>query len=258
MPKKRLIFTLLYDSGDFVLSRNFGLQKIGDLQWLTDNYNFQTVSRHIDELVVLNVSRGDSWQWGELLETVKSLALSNFVPIAVGGFGSDVDRANQLLRSGADKLVVNSALFLDQPFVEQLVERFGRQCVVGSVDLRQADDDDYEIVIEKGQKILSGPATVTLSGIPPASIGELLVRSVTRDGTGQGLELDLISVIPPSLRKVPLILSGGVGKPEHIIEGLLNEDIDAVSTANLLNFVGTGLEEARQECFRGGINLARW
>ncbi len=258
MPKKRLIFTLLYDNGHFVLSRNFRLQRIGDLSWLNDNYHFQTVSRHIDELVILNVSRGDSWEWESFRETVQNLALSNFVPISVGGFGNDVGRATELLRSGVDKLVVNSALFTDQPFVEQLVQKFGRQCVVGSVDLQASETDGHHILINRGTTTLPGAARDHLEELPSHLVGELLVRSVKRDGTGQGLELELLTSLPKKLTNIPLIIGGGVGKPQHIIEGLAHENIAAVSTANLLNFIGTGLEEARDACLVQGIDLAKW
>lgn len=258
MPKKRLIFTLLYDEGHFVLSRNFRLQRIGDLSWLNDNYNFQTVSRHIDELVVLNVSRTSDIDWNQFLETVRALGHKNFVPIAVGGFKQDLTLAHELLRSGADKLVVNSAIFQNVGLVEDLVSRYGRQCVVGSIDIDFGSDGHPIVVLKKGEERLDSHSLDPLESICPELMGELMLRSVRRDGTGQGLDLELINYLPEKLRHMPIILSGGVGKPQHIIDGLSFPGVSAVSTANLLNFIGTGLEEARRSCIESEMNLAKW
>lgn len=258
MPKKRLIFTLLYDEGHFVLSRNFRLQRIGDLSWLNDNYNFQTVSRHIDELAVLNVSRTSDIDWNQFLETVRALAHSNFVPIAIGGFNQDLTLAHELLRSGADKLVVNSAIFENTGLVEKLVARYGRQCVVASIDIDRSPDSHPIVVLKKGGERLASTSSEPLESIRPELMGELMLRSVRRDGTGQGLDLDLLNYLPEKLRHVPIILSGGVGKPQHVIDGFSEPGISAVSTANLLNFIGPGLEETRIKCIEAGIELAEW
>ena len=97
-----------------------------------------------------------------------------------------------------------------------------------------------------------------LDAISPELMGELMLRSVRRDGTGQGLDLDLLEYLPEKPWRVPIIFSGGVGKPQHIIDGLSMPGISAVSTANLLNFIGPGLEEARLSCIEAGIELAKW
>ncbi len=258
MPKKRIIFSLLYDEGHFVLSRNFRLQKIGDLRWLEKNYHFETVSAFIDELIVLNVSRSDDIDWNHFLDTVQSLAESNFVPISVGGFRQDSKLAKNLLRAGADKLVVNSALWENLPLVESLVDDFGRQCIVGSFDIQKSTAGDSIVLMNKGSSQVDGSAEDVLATLPDGLLGEVMLRSVQRDGTGFGLDLDLPSILPGHLQNLPLILSGGVGKPAHIIDGLQSSDVSAVATANLLNFIGQGLEDARTECLAAHIDLAHW
>ena len=79
MLKKRVIFTLLYSQGNFYLSRNFRLQKVGDLRWLNENYNFSSVSSAIDELVILNVSR-DQIDWEDFYTMLKEMTANIFVP----------------------------------------------------------------------------------------------------------------------------------------------------------------------------------
>jgi len=88
MLKKRIIFVLLYDNGSFMLSRNFRLQKVGDLQWLKKNYNFSHISFSIDELIILDVTRGGRDE-EKFLFHVKSLTEECFVPIAAGGVFED-------------------------------------------------------------------------------------------------------------------------------------------------------------------------
>ena len=242
-----------------MLSRNFRLQKIGNLEWLNQNYNFESVSRHIDELVILNVSRSDGGHWPGFLETVKILGQRNFVPISAGGFGPYLDRASNLLRSGADKLVINKALFNNVPFVESVVERFGRQCVVGSIDLRASAGGIYQPYFPLNVSNEWERSTGKVEGsIPTHLIGELMVRSVDRDGTGQGLDVNLLANLPANWHSVPVIAAGGIGKPEHIIEGLSHPSVEAVATANLLNFIGDGLGKARIACVSAGFDIARW
>jgi len=110
MLKKRIIFTLLYDNGNFVLSRNFRLQKVGNLDWLKKNYDFSKISFYIDELVVLDVSRKNR-DLNLFCENLKILTKDSFVPVAAGGGINSYEHASKLLKSGADKLVLNSSLF---------------------------------------------------------------------------------------------------------------------------------------------------
>jgi len=107
MLKKRMIFTLLYNHGAFMLSRNFRLQKVGGLSWLKKNYDFSQVAFSIDELIVLDVSRGER-DLAQFCEHLKGLADGCFVPIAAGGGVRSLADARMLLRSGADKVVVNT------------------------------------------------------------------------------------------------------------------------------------------------------
>jgi cyclase len=107
MLKKRIIFTLLYDSGNFMLSRNFRLQQVGNLTWLQRNYNFSHIAFFIDELIILDVSRGER-NTDNFCETLKKLTSDCFVPIAAGGGVRSIDYARRLLRSGADKIVINT------------------------------------------------------------------------------------------------------------------------------------------------------
>lgn len=256
MLKKRLIFTLLYSNGQFILSRNFRLQKVGSLQWLQSNYNFSHISYSIDELIVLDVSRGEK-KPEEFCAALKQLTEGCFVPIAAGGGIRTIDGARNLLRSGADKVVVNSALYEKNGFIRQLASEFGQQCVVASMDIKSASDGSYQAWSDCGSQCLAGSASQWIELVTQDAVGELYLNSMDRDGTGQGYDFRMLELLPPNMSK-PVILAGGVGNATHLAAGMADPRVDAVATAHLFNFVGDGLKKARQSLISDGVDLPLW
>jgi len=243
MLKKRLIFTLLYDSGYFMLSRNFRLQRVGTLDWLQHHYNFARIAFFIDELIVLDVSR--SQRNPEVFcDTLKALTAGCFVPIAAGGGIRSIEDAHRLLRSGADKIVVNTPLFETPDLIARLAEEFGQQCVVGSVDVKRDSDFLYHAYIANGTQKIDRNITQAISWIDEGHVGELYVNSMDRDGTGQGYDFDILDRLP-GIHSIPVILAGGAGNGTHLLAGLDDVRVDAVATAHLFNFLGNGLQRAR-------------
>ena len=252
MTSKRLIFTLLYDSGSFMLSRNFRLQRVGNLKWLEENYGFSNVGYAIDELHVLDVSRQPR-NLERFCEDLKLLTNDCFAPIGAGGGVRSLDHARSLLRSGADKVVINTALH-DQPnLVNDLAQEFGNQCIVASIDCEKKDQEFF--VTKKNSFELTDFSLAKFLGYcRTLPIGEIILNSVERDGTGNGLDLEMLNSVPSNLN-LPLIITGGVGNSSHITEGLRDNRVDAVATANLLNFMGDGLMRARNFAVQSGIYL---
>ena len=255
MLKKRLIFTLLVQKGLFQLSRNFKLQSVGTLDWLRKHYEFTAISRSVDELVLLNVARGDAS--AELFcAAVAELSASVFMPIAAGGRIQALDDAYRLLDAGADKLVVNSALFTAPDLVEELAATFGSQCVIASLDYRGVGER-ASVHIRQG----ATPAGMTLDAairhVQALGAGELYLTSIDRDGTGQGYDVDSLA-LASELCRLPIIASGGVGNFEHLLAGLRLENVTGASTANIFNFMSDGLTQARTFIEQSGLDLARW
>lgn len=256
MLKKRIIFTLLYDAGQFMLSRNFRLQRVGNLDWLQRNYNFAHIAFFIDELIVLDVTRGER-NPAAFCETLKALTAGCFVPIAAGGGIRSVSQARDLLRSGADKIVVNTPLFEDRPLVEALAREFGQQCVVGSVDIKGGSSGEYRIVTAMGERQIVTPPTEAIAALGDNLVGEIYLNSIDRDGTGQGYDLALLDLLPANYA-TPVILAGGVGNGSHLAVGFVDPRVDAVATAHLFNFIGDGLQRARAALLAQGATLAAW
>ncbi len=235
-----------------MLSRNFRLQKVGDINWLEKNYGFSNVGFSIDELIVLDVSRNERNR-DEFSEVLKTLTNDCFAPIAAGGGINSVEDATKLLRSGADKIVVNSSLHNNRKLISELAQEFGRQCIIASVDCKQIEGNFF-IVTNNGSNVTDLTLTKFLEQCSDLAIGEICINSIDRDGTGNGFQIELLDCLP-ELFEIPVIISGGVGNYSHLAEGLQDARVDAVATANLLNFMGDGLASARSQLVNLGIDL---
>lgn len=239
-----------------MLSRNFRLQAVGDLTWLNQNYNFSRIAHAIDELVVLDVSR-EKRNLENFCAVLKSLTQGCFVPISAGGGISDIESARMLLRSGADKVILNSGIISDSRLADSIAREFGQQCVIANLDLKRSRLGEYQVWVNNGMMLHNSTARQLISHLLGESIGEVYLNSIDRDGTGQGFDYEILELLPPDIEK-PVIVAGGAGNSSHLLSALLDPRVDAVATANLLNFVGDGLIRARNELFANGIDLPMW
>jgi cyclase len=239
-----------------MLSRNFRLQSVGNIEWLKKNYDFSHISYSIDELVVLDVTR-ENRNLEEFCEVLKSITDGCFVPITAGGGIKEIDSARMLLRCGADKVIINSALFENSEFVNDLASEFGQQCLVASIDIKSSPGGEYQVWSQNGSKLEEGSAKFWLEKFANYSVGEIYLNSIDRDGTGQGFDLNVLELLPSGINK-PVILAGGAGNASHLLIAMDDARVDAVATANLFNFVGNGLKLARQSLVANGIVLPMW
>jgi cyclase len=255
MLRKRIIFSLIYDSGFFMQSRNFRLQKVGDLNWLEKNYNFQAIASSLDEIIVLNASKGVK-NIKEFSTTISNLVKGVFVPIAAGGGIKTIEDAELLFNSGADKIVLNTSIFEDPVLVRYLVKHYGSQSIVASVDYKFVNKN-LEVFIKNGTHKIDLSLIEYIEYINTLEIGEVYLNSIDKDGTGFGYDIETIKLLGNHLN-VPLIIAGGAGNENHLMEGLKIENISAVATANLFNFIGDGLPNARKGLLEKGFNISNW
>lgn len=255
MLKKRIIFALLYDDGNFVLSRNFRRQIVGNLDWLKRNYDFSSISFYIDELIVLDITKGTK-NSKHFLKTLESIAESSFAPISSGGGINSLSDAKNFLNSGADKIIINSLVHKDIQTTENLSIKFGQQCITLSLDIKKIGEK-YFIYFENGEKRMGEDIISFLQNLNYNLFGDCYLNSIDRDGTGQGYDLQILKNFPKDW-KTPIIMAGGAGNANHFIEGLQEKKIDAVATAHLFNFIGDGLSIARKKVIEQGIDLATW
>lgn len=250
---KRIIFTLLYHDGFYMLSRNFRLQRVGDLDWVLQNYRIREVSLGIDELMILDVSSDDSMR-DQFHSEVSTLARECFVPLTVGGRVTSVDEAQRLFGLGADKILMNTALTRNPSLIETLAGVFGSQAIVAGIDvcsdLARVEGARADRMTRPEELVVQMHAALSLGA------GEVLLQSADRDGTGNGLDLGSLAGLGSF--SAPLIVMGGVGRASHVIDGLRCDAVDAVATANLFNFVGDALLETRRAAAGAGVELPMW
>ena len=253
--KKRIVFTLLYNSGNFALSRNFRLQNIGDYDWLQENYNFSNISFHIDELIILDVTRGEKNKV-KFSQLVKNLSENIFVPLTVGGGIERVEDAKLFFDSGADKVSINKSLFNNSDLAKEISSVYGQQCLIASLDVIKKDNV-YFIKTNNGDNFVGELTEFLHREKVSINVGEFYINSINQDGTGNGLDLKLAELIYHNA-EIPFIIAGGIGKIKDISDSLKCDYINAVSTAHLLNFIGDALERTRIVCNENQIKLAKW
>lgn len=253
MLKKRLIFTLLYKNGSFMLSRNFRLQRVGDIKWLFKNYHFETISEVIDELIVLNLDN-DETKTQDFMQTLEKIVEHCMIPVSAGGQIRNPETASALLAHGADKLIVNTACFEQQELIKELVSCYGSQCIVASIDWTYPDNPK---VFSHGATQEKGLLHDHLQHLAKLKVGEIYLNAIHRDGTGQGYDFNALKTVPDNW-EIPIIFAGGAGHSNHLNQALKNPIINAAATANLFNFVGGGLAHARNELINDGSPIANF
>lgn len=236
-------------------SRNFRLQRVGDLRWLERNYHFQRISFSLDELIVINATR-DVKSIQTFAAVISELVNEVFIPLTAGGGIRTMQDAELLFNNGADKILVNSILIENSYLVKDLIQKYGSQSLVASIDYRTIDGKQV-VFTNYGSREVEMSLEQYIIYLESLDVGEIYLNSIDKDGTGFGYDLEIINQLTENISK-PLIIAGGAGNEKHLLEGLQIPGVSAVATANLFNFIGDGLPKARKQIIESGENLAVW
>ncbi|HMT43400.1 MAG TPA: HisA/HisF-related TIM barrel protein, partial [Chakrabartia sp.] len=186
-----------------------------------------------------------------ILDVVARTAEVCFMPLTVGGGVRSHEDARALLLAGADKVAVNSAAVARPELVTDIAERFGSQCVVGSVDARRSGSG-WEVFTHGGRKGTGVDAVAHAIRLAELGAGELLVTSMDRDGTREGFDLELTRAIADAV-SVPVIASGGVGGLAHLAEGVTQGHASAVLAASIFHFGEASIGDAHRALAAAGL-----
>ncbi len=203
-----------------------------------------------DELCFLDISASHEGR-GTLIDVVRRTAEVCFMPLTVGGGVRSVEDARALLLAGADKVAVNSAAVARPEVVSDIAEKFGRQCVVASVDARWSHDH-WEIFTQGGRRATGIDAVEHAVRLAELGAGELLVTSMDGDGTQRGYDLKLTRAIADAV-SVPVVASGGVGTLQHLVEGVTEGHASAVPAASISHFGTHTIAEAHAALRAAGL-----
>ncbi|MDB0047978.1 imidazole glycerol phosphate synthase cyclase subunit [Burkholderiaceae bacterium] len=189
-----------------------GLRIIGS----PNDYALRYYLEGIDELIYTD-SVASLYGRNHLGEIVSAAAKDIFVPMTVAGGIRSVDDATQILRSGADKVAVNTAAVANPQLITDIARRFGSQCMVLSVEAKQLGSDRWEVYTDNGRERTGLDVVEWVKRGVAMGAGEILLTSVDREGTRKGFDTSLVAAVTAEVA-VPVIASGGMGKPEDMIE----------------------------------------
>ncbi|MDA7636473.1 HisA/HisF-related TIM barrel protein, partial [Candidatus Pelagibacter sp.] len=200
---KRLIFTLLYKDGYFILSRNFRNQNVGKLSWVFKNYNLEEVTNYIDELIIIDISKKKNKI--KFNKTINEISKKTFIPLVVGGGIESLKDVEEVLNNGADKILINSLFYNNPHICEEISKKYGKQFLVASIDY--SFDKIFKLFVPKNRNFANIDIEKHLKNVILSGAGEILLQSIDQDGTGNGLDSKILRVL--KTRTMPIILMGG-------------------------------------------------
>lgn len=227
----RIIPCLDVTDGRVVKGINFkNLQDAGDPVEMAALYGEEGA----DELTFLDISASASGR-ETTLDVVRQTAEQVFIPLTVGGGIREVSDVDRLLRSGADKVSINTAALVRPQLISEIADRFGAQVLVLSIDARRAHTESgFEVTTHGGRESAGKDALVWIQEACELGVGEILLNSMDADGTRAGYDIGMISAVR-AVTKVPLIASGGAGALEDFAAAL-DAGADALLAASVFHF----------------------
>jgi cyclase len=188
-------------------------------------------------------------------EVVEQTVASCFMPVTVGGGIRELKDIRQMLLCGADKVSLNTAAILNPEIINQASSQYGNQCIVVAIDAKQIPGKDQWIVYTHGgRKETSLNAISWAQEVVKRGAGEILLTSMDRDGTKDGYDLKLTRTLSDAV-EVPVIASGGVGKPKHMAEGILEGRASAVLAASIFHFGEYSIKETKKIMQEQGVTV---
>jgi len=251
MLAKRVIPCLDVDRGRVVKGTNFiHLRDAGDPVQVAARYEQEGA----DELVFLDIRASHEGR-DIMLDIVRRTAEQVFMPLTVGGGIRTLDDIRALLNAGSDKVSINSAACRDPEFVSQAAQRFGRQCIVVNIDPKRVQSNGTEVweVHIHGGRIGTGlHAVAWAQQVEQLGAGEIVLTSMDCDGTKDGYDLDITAAVSQAV-SIPVVASGGAGRPEHLAQAILQGRADAALAASIFHFGEFTIRQTKEVMAAHGV-----
>jgi len=224
-----------------------GLRKIGDPAVFAKRY----YDAGIDELIYMDIV-ASLYERNSLLDIVERATREIFVPMTVGGGIRSVEDVRAALKSGADKVAINTAAVSRPELISDVAQVFGSQCMVLSIEAKRAGGDRWEVYTDNGRQRTGVDVVEWARRGASLGAGEILLTSVDQEGTRHGFDVELIKAVSKAV-SVPVIASGGMGTGRHLVEVVQHGHADAVAMADVLHYGRMTIPGIRAETKAAGI-----
>ena len=226
-----------------------GLRVVGNPQDLAIKY----YEDGADELLYMDAV-ASLYDRNSLNEIIEKTSKKVFIPIIVGGGIRSISDIKQVLRAGADKVAINTAVIKDPKFVTEAANTFGSQCIVVSIEAKYHGNNNWEAYIDTGRESTGVDAVNWAHKAVELGAGELLITSIDNEGTKKGFEKDLISKISSRI-SIPIIACGGAGKDSDFSELYNSTNIEAMSCASLLHYNISSIFSIKNDLLKNSIPI---
>ena len=248
MLKNRIIPCLDVKNGRVVKGINFvELKDAGDPAEQAKIYS----DGGADEICFLDITASNENR-DTILDVVKKTSQECFVPLTVGGGVRSIVDISNLLKSGADKVSINTAAVENKSIIKDSARNFGSQCVVIAIDAKKISEKKWEVFTHGGRNSTGLDVINYAKQVEELGAGEILLTSMDRDGTKKGYDLELTELVSNSVN-IPVVASGGVGKLDHLYDGLKKGRASAVLAASIFHFGEFSINDVKKYLDSRGI-----
>lgn len=224
-----------------------GLRKIGDPNELAKRY----FEEGIDEIIFMDAV-ASLYERNNLFHIIGKACQEVFIPITIGGGIRSISDIEHALKSGADKVAINTQAIKTPNLIKDASRIYGSQCIVGSIEAKRKEPGRWEAYVDNGREETGVDVLLWAKRMEDLGAGELMITSVDMEGTKKGFDVVLIEKIS-NLVSIPVIASGGAGNPQHIMSITSETDVSAVALASLLHYRMNSITEIKGSLQQSGI-----
>lgn len=224
-----------------------GLRVVGDPREFSRRY----YEEGADELLYIDIV-ASLYNRNSLIDIVKRTAEEVFIPLTVGGGIRTADDVRSMLRAGADKVAINTAAIANPSLITEVSRRFGSQCMVLSIEAKRMQPGVWHAFTDNGREITGRDVVDWAKQGAELGAGEILLTSIDQEGTRKGFDIELVRAVSTAV-PIPVIASGGMGKPEDFVRVVREGSADAVAIAHAFHYKTSSIDEVREAARKASV-----